>query len=57
MYASIYVAAKRTGFKFELIVHATPALHSDSVEQHFYFDSKVEAKREAKRMNLTPWNY
>ena len=57
MYASIFVAAKRTGFRFELIVHKTPALHSDSVQQSLYFDSKVDAKREAKKMNLTPWNY
>ena len=57
MYASIFVAPKRTGFRFELIIHKEPFHAALSAHTSLYFGSKVEAKREAKRMNLTPWNY
>ena len=51
MYASIYKA--RTGHT--LIIHATPAISGDVTE--LVFASKAEAKAEAKRRGLTPWNY
>ncbi len=57
MYASIFNAAKKTGFKFELVLHHTPALNGESVAMQMYFPNKVTAKQAAKAANATPYNY
>lgn len=57
MYASIFNASKNTGFKFELVVHAQPGISGESVQAQHYFNSKVDAKRFAKSLNLIAWNY
>jgi hypothetical protein len=57
MFASIFTAAKRTGFKFELVIHAEPSLSGESVQAQHYFNSKVDAKRFAKEAGLIAYNY
>jgi hypothetical protein len=57
MYASIFNARKTTGFKFELVVHALPSISGESVQAQHYFNSKADAKRFAKSLNLIAWNY
>jgi hypothetical protein len=57
MYASIFTAAKSTGYKFELVIHSTPALNGESVQAQTYYHTKPEAKAAAKAANATPHNY
>jgi hypothetical protein len=57
MFASIFTAPKRSGFKWQLLIHSAPSLHSDSVEQTLYFDSKVTAKATAKKLGCKAYNY
>jgi hypothetical protein len=57
MYASIFTAAKRTGAKFELVIHATPALNGESVVAQYYFATRADAKRAALAIGAKPWNY
>jgi hypothetical protein len=57
MYASIFTAAKRTGYKFELVIHSAPSISGDSVIAQFYFLSKVDAKRQAAAIGAKAWNY
>ena len=57
MFASIFTAPRRSGFKWQLLIHSAPSLHSDSVEQTLYFDSKVTAKATAKKLGCKAYNY
>ena len=57
MFASIFTAAKRTGFKFELVIHSEPGINGESVQAQHYFNSKAEAKRFAKDAGLIAYNY
>lgn len=57
MFASIFTAAKRTGFKFELVIHSEPGINGESVQAQHYFNSKADAKRFAKEMGAQAWNY
>lgn len=57
MFASIYTAAKRTGFKFELVVHSEPSLSGNSVQAQHYFNSKVDAKAFARTAGYKAYNY
>lgn len=57
LYASIFNAAKSTGFKHELILHRTPAISGDSAVMQMYFATKSQAKAAAKAVNAKPYNY
>lgn len=57
MFASIFTAAKRTGFKFELVIHNQPGLTGESVQSQHYFNSKVDAKRLAASLGCKAYNY
>jgi hypothetical protein len=57
MFASIFSAPKRTGFKFELVIHNQPGLTGESVQAQHYFNSKADAKRFAKSLNCKAYNY
>ena len=57
MYSSIFTAAKHTGAKFELVIHATPALNGESVVAQYYFATRADAKRAALAIGAKPWNY
>jgi hypothetical protein len=57
MYASIFTASKKTGYKFELVIHNAPSISGDSVIAQFYFLSKVDAKRQAAAIGAKAWNY
>lgn len=57
MFASIFTAAKRTGYKFELVLHHAPGLSGDSVAAQLYFNTKAEAKRAALAANAKAYNY
>jgi len=57
MYASIFTAPKRTGFRFVLLVHTEPGIGGLSEKAQHYFNSKVEAKRFAKQAGLIAYNY
>ena len=57
MFASIFTAAKRTGYKFILVIHTEPGIGSLSEKAEHYFNSKVEAKRFAKEAGLIAYNY
>ena len=52
MYASIFNAPSK---RFTLIVHVTPSI--TAAHLHATFNTKAEAKAEAKRMGLKAWNY
>ena len=52
MYASIFNAPAK---RFILIMHTAPAITSEVLQ--LTFNSKAEAKAEAKRKNLKAWNY
>lgn len=52
MYASIFNAP---GKRFQLVMHSTPAITSEVIA--LMFNSKAEAKAEAKRRGLKAWNY
>lgn len=57
MYASIFTAAKRTGAKWELVIHRLPGISGDSVIGQYYFQNKPDAKRAALAMGAKAWNY
>jgi hypothetical protein len=57
MFASIFTAAKRTGFKFELVLHSTGGLTGESVQAQHYFNTKTEAKRFAAALGCKAYNY
>jgi hypothetical protein len=57
MFASLFTAAKRTGYKFVLVVHTEPGIGNLSEKAEHYFNSKVEAKRFAKDAGLIAYNY
>jgi hypothetical protein len=57
IYASIFTAAKRTGAKWELVIHQQPGISGDSVIGQYYFQSKPEAKRAALAIGAKAWNY
>lgn len=57
MFASIFTAAKRTGFKFELVLHDQPGLSGESVQAQHYFSSKADAKRFAASLGCKAYNY
>ena len=57
IFASIFTAAKRTGAKWELVIHQRPGISGDSVIGQYYFQSKPEAKRAALAMGAKAWNY
>lgn len=57
MFASIFTAAKRTGFKFELVIHSEPGISGASVQSQHYFNSKADAKRAAKELGAKAYNY
>jgi hypothetical protein len=57
MFASIFTAAKRTGFKFELVIHDQPGLNGESVQAQHYFHTKLHAKRFAAALGCKAWNY
>jgi len=52
MYASIFNAR---GKRFVLIMHSTACITSEVMQ--LTFNSKAEAKAEAKRRGLKAWNY
>ena len=52
MYASIFNA---TGKRFTLIMHSDASITSEVMQ--LTFNSKAEAKAEAKRRGLKAWNY
>jgi hypothetical protein len=52
MYASIFNA---TGKRFTLIMHREPSITTEVMQ--LTFNSKAEAKAEAKRRGLKAWNY
>lgn len=52
MYASIFNAP---GKRFALLIHETPSLTAALL--HASYNTKAEAKAEAKRLNLKAWNY
>ena len=57
MYASIFNAPKTTGFKFELVLHHTPAINGESVIVQMYYPTKPAAKQAAQMAQAKPWNY
>jgi hypothetical protein len=57
MFASIFTAAKRTGYKFELVIHSEPGISGASVQAQHYFNSKTDAKRAAKELGAKAYNY
>jgi len=57
MFASIFKAAKNTGYKFELVIHNQPGLSGESVQSQHYFHTKSEAKAQAKVLNCKAYNY
>ena len=57
MFASIFTAPKRTGYRFVLVVHTEPGIGGLSEKAQHYFNSKVEAKRFAKQAGLVSYNY
>ena len=57
MFASIFKAAKNTGYKFELVIHNQPGLSGESVQAQHYFHTKSEAKAQAKALNCKAYNY
>ena len=57
MYASIFTAAKRTGAKWELVIHNAPGLSGESVIAQYYFQSKPDAKRAALALGAKAYNY
>jgi hypothetical protein len=57
MFASIFTAAKRTGFKFELVLHSQPSISGESVQAQHYFNSKADAKRFALSLGCKAYNY
>lgn len=57
MYASIFTAAARTGYKFQLVLHSAPGLADSFVTTTDYFNTKAEAKKAAKAANAKAWNY
>ena len=57
MFASIFTAAKRTGYKFVLVIHTEPGIGSLSVKAEHHFHGKAEAKRFAKDAGLIAYNY
>jgi hypothetical protein len=52
MLASIFNAPAK---RFILIIHSQPSITSEIMQ--LTFNSKAEAKAEAKRRNLKAWNY
>ena len=52
MYASIFNAPAK---RFILIMHAQPSITTEVLQ--LTFNSKAEAKAEAKRRGLQAWNY
>jgi len=52
MYASIFNAPAK---RFTLVMHTTPAITSEVMQ--LTFNSKAEAKAEAKKRGLKAWNY
>lgn len=52
MLASIFNAPTK---RFILIIHSEPSITSEIMQ--LTFNSKAEAKAEAKRRNLKAWNY
>ena len=57
MYASIFKAHRSAPTAWELVTHSRPDLQSDSIKSTQGFDSKAEAKAEAKALGLTAYNY
>jgi hypothetical protein len=57
MFSSIFTAAKRTGFKFELVLHSQPSIAGESVQAQHYFNSKADAKRFAASLGCKAYNY
>lgn len=52
MYASIFNAPAK---RFVLIMHSEPSITSEVMQ--LTFNSKAEAKSEAKKRGLKAWNY
>jgi hypothetical protein len=52
IYASIFNAPAK---RFILVMHTTPAITSEVMQ--LTFNSKAEAKAEAKKRGLKAWNY
>jgi hypothetical protein len=52
MYASIFNA---TGKRFTLIMHAAPSITTEVMQ--LTFNTRAEAKAEAKKRGLKAWNY
>lgn len=57
LYSHIYKASAKTGFKFELVITDDPSPINENVIQSYFFNNKVEAKKQAKQLNATAWNY
>jgi hypothetical protein len=55
MFASLTVARKATGFKFEVIIHATPWIGSQVAQQ--FFMTRAEARAWVKAQGATPHNF
>ena len=57
MFSSIFTAAKRTGAKWELVIHTQPGISGDSIVAQYYFQSKPDAKRAALAIGAKAYNY
>lgn len=57
MYASIFKASHRAAAKWELVIHTRASLAGDSITDTYYYDSKADAKRQAKALAAQPYNY
>ncbi len=57
MFAHIYKASTKTGFKFELILSISASICADQVVSKSLYMSKVDAKRAAKDANAIAHNY
>ena len=56
LYAHIFNARKSTGKKYVLIISTGASIAHDVIKE-MYFDSKTVAKRHAKLIGATAYNY
>jgi len=57
MFAHIFKASAKTGFKFNLILSRSASICADQVISSTLYMSKVDAKRAAKEANAIAHNY